>query len=147
MMLAASSSFKGKSDMAKYDKAMKLKGFIGKIREDYTKKLSSGDKRTKQVCFLGFLPVLEGDFFLFCDIVRARTKKLSSGDKRTKQVCLFVCLGFLNVLEGDFVVLCVACTVGVLFWGLEDVFFGIRACTAHFDASLMREESAEIFSR
>lgn len=50
MMLAASSSFKGKSDMAKYDKAMKLKGFIGRIREDYTKKLSSGDKRTKQVC-------------------------------------------------------------------------------------------------
>lgn len=50
MMLAASSSFKGKSDVRKYDKAMKLKGFIGRIREDYTKKLSSGDKRTKQVC-------------------------------------------------------------------------------------------------
>lgn len=49
MMLAASSSFKGKSDMAKYDKAMKLKGFIERIRTDYTKKLSSGDKRTKQV--------------------------------------------------------------------------------------------------
>lgn len=49
MMLAASSSFKGKSDMAKYNKAMKLKGFIEKIRADYTKKLSSGDKRTKQV--------------------------------------------------------------------------------------------------
>lgn len=50
MMLAASSSFKGKSDMAKYDKAMKLKGFIEKIRADYTKKLSSSDPRTKQVC-------------------------------------------------------------------------------------------------
>ncbi|CAM9286516.1 unnamed protein product, partial [Sphacelaria rigidula] len=49
MMLAASSSFKGKSDLAKYDKAMKLKGFIGKIRADYTKKLSSSDKRTKQI--------------------------------------------------------------------------------------------------
>lgn len=49
MMLAASSSFKGKSDMAKYDKAMKLKGFIEKIRADYTKKLNSADKRTKQV--------------------------------------------------------------------------------------------------
>lgn len=49
MMLAASSSFKGKSDVRKYDKAMKLKGFIERIREDYTKKLSSGDKRTKQV--------------------------------------------------------------------------------------------------
>ncbi|CAM9151439.1 unnamed protein product [Pylaiella littoralis] len=49
MMLAASSSFKGKSDMAKYDKAMKLKGFIERIRADYTKKLSSGDKRTKQI--------------------------------------------------------------------------------------------------
>lgn len=54
MMLAASSSFKGKSDLAKYDKAMKLKGFIGKIREDYTKKLSSNDKRTKQVRSLFF---------------------------------------------------------------------------------------------
>ncbi|CAM9511012.1 unnamed protein product, partial [Ectocarpus fasciculatus] len=49
MMLAASSSFKGKSDMAKYDKAMKLKGFIGKIRTDYEKKLSSNDRRTKQI--------------------------------------------------------------------------------------------------
>lgn len=53
MMLAASSSFKGKSDLAKYDKAMKLKGYIGKIRADYTKKLSSNDKRTKQVYFWG----------------------------------------------------------------------------------------------
>lgn len=49
MMLAASSSFKGKSDVRKYDKAMKLKGFIEKIRKDYTAKLSSSDKRTKQV--------------------------------------------------------------------------------------------------
>eukprot|EP00903_Cladosiphon_okamuranus_P018162 g16712.t1 len=49
MMLAASSSFKGKSDVRKYDKAMKLKGFIDKIRKDYTTKLSSGDKRTKQI--------------------------------------------------------------------------------------------------
>ncbi|CAM9248831.1 unnamed protein product [Choristocarpus tenellus] len=49
MMLAASSSFKGKSDMAKYDKAMKLKGFIGKIREDYTSNLNNSDKRTKQI--------------------------------------------------------------------------------------------------
>lgn len=52
MMPAAGSSFKGKSDMAKYDKAMKLKGFIEKIRADYTKKLSSTDKRTKQVRLL-----------------------------------------------------------------------------------------------
>ncbi|CBJ32924.1 conserved unknown protein [Ectocarpus siliculosus] len=49
MMLAASSSFKGKSDMAKYDKAMKLKGFIERIRTDYVKKLSSSDRRTKQI--------------------------------------------------------------------------------------------------
>lgn len=55
MMLAASSSFKGKSDMAKYDKAMKLKGFIERIRADYTKKLSSGDKRTKQVRVCSFV--------------------------------------------------------------------------------------------
>ncbi|CAN0346831.1 unnamed protein product, partial [Discosporangium mesarthrocarpum] len=49
MMLAASSSFKGKSDMAKYDKAMKLMGFIEKIREDYCRNLGSSDKRTKQI--------------------------------------------------------------------------------------------------
>lgn len=67
MMLAASSSFKGKSDMAKYDKAMKLKGFIEKIRADYTKKLSSSDKRTKQVspkgavgAYMDFSCVLRG---------------------------------------------------------------------------------------
>lgn len=49
MMLAASSSLKGKSDVRKYDKAMKLKGFIERIRRDYTNKLVSSDRRTKQV--------------------------------------------------------------------------------------------------
>lgn len=51
MMLAASSSFKGKSDMAKYNKAMALKGNIDKIRKDYTKKLNSANAQTKQVCY------------------------------------------------------------------------------------------------
>ena len=49
MMLAASSSFKGKSDMNKYNKAMALKGNIDKIRKDYTKKLNSANAQTKQV--------------------------------------------------------------------------------------------------
>jgi DNA topoisomerase-1 len=49
MQLAASSSFKGKSDMGKYDKAMKLKGFIGKIRADYTERLVSSDPNEKQL--------------------------------------------------------------------------------------------------
>eukprot|EP00752_Nemacystus_decipiens_P006145 g5543.t1 len=49
MMLAASSSFKGKSDVRKYDKAMKLKGFIERIRQDYTAKLINTDLRTKQI--------------------------------------------------------------------------------------------------
>lgn len=43
VMLAASSSFKGKSDRSKYEKAMKLKGCIDKIRADYRRNLSSKD--------------------------------------------------------------------------------------------------------
>ena len=41
VMLAASSSFKGKSDTEKYTKAIKLKSCISKIRADYTKKMKS----------------------------------------------------------------------------------------------------------
>ena len=39
VMLAASSSFKGVSDMEKYGKAIRLKGCIDMIRNDYTKKI------------------------------------------------------------------------------------------------------------
>lgn len=39
VMLAASSSFKGKSDMDKYTKAIKLKSCIGRVRADYTAKI------------------------------------------------------------------------------------------------------------
>ncbi len=49
MQLAASSSFKGKSDMGKYSKAMKLKGYIGKIRKDYTARLISSDPEECQI--------------------------------------------------------------------------------------------------
>lgn len=48
-MLAAQSSFKGKSDRDKYGKAMRLKGCIGKIRADYKKNLASKDKLNKQL--------------------------------------------------------------------------------------------------
>lgn len=41
MMLAASSSFKGKNDLDKYQKAIRLKGCIGKVRKDYTSKIRS----------------------------------------------------------------------------------------------------------
>lgn len=41
VMLAASSSFKGKSDTDKYQKAIRLKGCIHKVRKDYTQKLKS----------------------------------------------------------------------------------------------------------
>lgn len=37
VMLAASSSFKGMSDTEKYQTAIRLKGCIGKVRENYTK--------------------------------------------------------------------------------------------------------------
>ncbi len=48
-MLAAQSSFKGKSDRDKYGKAMRLKGCIGKIRADYKKNLTSKDAFNRQL--------------------------------------------------------------------------------------------------
>ena len=47
VMLAASSSFKGMSDMDKYGKAIRLTKFIDKIRFDYTAKI-----RQKKVILL-----------------------------------------------------------------------------------------------
>merc|ERR1719397_2418156 len=47
--LHASSRFKGQSDMAKYEKARKLKKHIGAIREDYTKKLTSTNRGLRQL--------------------------------------------------------------------------------------------------
>ncbi|TYZ59442.1 hypothetical protein PybrP1_012781 [[Pythium] brassicae (nom. inval.)] len=46
--LAASSSFKGKADMAKYEKARRLKKCIDKIRKDYVKGLRAKDMFTRQ---------------------------------------------------------------------------------------------------
>ncbi|POM68439.1 DNA topoisomerase, partial [Phytophthora palmivora] len=48
VFFAASSSFKGKSDLAKYEKARRLKNCIDKIRRDYTKGLKAKDMSTKQ---------------------------------------------------------------------------------------------------
>ncbi|ETM99917.1 hypothetical protein, variant 1 [Phytophthora nicotianae INRA-310] len=48
VFFAASSSFKGKSDLAKYEKARRLKKCIDKIRRDYTKGLKAKDMFTKQ---------------------------------------------------------------------------------------------------
>ena len=45
VMLAASSSFKGKSDMDKYGKAIQLKSCIDKVRRDYTKKIKQEKDR------------------------------------------------------------------------------------------------------
>jgi DNA topoisomerase I len=49
MMLAAQSSFKGKSDCDKYGKAMRLKGCIDKIRSDYKKNINSKNKFNRQL--------------------------------------------------------------------------------------------------
>ncbi|RHZ29555.1 hypothetical protein DYB31_009417 [Aphanomyces astaci] len=46
--LAASSSFKGKADMEKYEKARRLKNCIAKIRKDYTDGLTAKDMFTRQ---------------------------------------------------------------------------------------------------
>jgi DNA topoisomerase-1 len=48
--LSASSGFKGKADRDKYEKARKLKQYIGKIRADYAKNMKkSKNKHTKQI--------------------------------------------------------------------------------------------------
>lgn len=49
MQLAAQSSFKGKSDRSKYNKAAKLCGNIDKIRADYKKNLKSKSLETRQI--------------------------------------------------------------------------------------------------
>jgi len=46
--LAANSSWKGKSDKAKYEKARELKQHIEKVRSDYHKGFRSDDKATRQ---------------------------------------------------------------------------------------------------
>lgn len=48
--LSASSGLKGKADRDKYEKARKLKNYIGKIRADYAKNMKkSKNKHTKQI--------------------------------------------------------------------------------------------------
>jgi len=47
--LHASSRFKGQSDMAKYEKARKLKKHIASIRADYTKKLKGDNRSLKEL--------------------------------------------------------------------------------------------------
>jgi len=47
--LHASSRFKGQADMAKYEKARKLKKHIAGIRRDYTKKLKSASRAMRQL--------------------------------------------------------------------------------------------------
>lgn len=49
VMLAASSSFKGKSDREKYGKAIQLKNCIHKVRRDYNDKIVSKDKGERQM--------------------------------------------------------------------------------------------------
>ena len=49
MQLSASSSFKGKSDRSKYNKAARLCGNIDKIRRDYKKHLTDRDKGKRQL--------------------------------------------------------------------------------------------------
>lgn len=49
IFLSASSGFKGMSDYNKYEKARKLKDFIDAIRDDYRKKMRSGDITQRQL--------------------------------------------------------------------------------------------------
>ena len=47
--LAASSSFKGRNDVEKYDKAIRLKHCIGTVRKDYTNNIKSKDRADRQL--------------------------------------------------------------------------------------------------
>ena len=49
VMLAASSSFKGKSDRDKYAKAIELAGCIDQVRKNYREKISSSDRADRQL--------------------------------------------------------------------------------------------------
>lgn len=49
VMLAASSSFKGKSDLEKYDKAIRLTTRVAAVRKDYTAKIKSKDLESRQL--------------------------------------------------------------------------------------------------
>ena len=49
VMLAASSSFKGKSDREKYGKAIQLAGCIDTVRKDYRNKIASMDRAERQL--------------------------------------------------------------------------------------------------
>uniref|UniRef100_A0A8I6X116 DNA topoisomerase n=1 Tax=Hordeum vulgare subsp. vulgare TaxID=112509 RepID=A0A8I6X116_HORVV len=55
VFLAASSSLKGQSDKEKYEKARKLKDYIGSILENYTKDFRSKDQRKKQIAVATYL--------------------------------------------------------------------------------------------
>jgi DNA topoisomerase I len=55
MFLNAASGFKGQSDWEKYEKARRLKKFIGKIRSDYEKKMKSTDENLKQIGTVAYL--------------------------------------------------------------------------------------------
>ena len=60
VMLAASSSFKGQSDMDKYTKAIQLKSHIHKVRQDYTKKMNSKVGGNLEIACVLFCFVLFG---------------------------------------------------------------------------------------
>ena len=49
VFLAATSTWKAESDLAKYEKARKLKGCVDRIREDYTRGWASADRRERQM--------------------------------------------------------------------------------------------------
>ena len=55
VFLAASSQFKGESDRRKYEKARRLKKYIGKIREDYNMRLTGDDEHQKQLATTMYL--------------------------------------------------------------------------------------------
>lgn len=91
VFLGATSTFKAESDMAKYEKARKLKDLIGDIRKNYEADWTSKEQQTRQMaCALYFIDKLalraghekdddEADTVGCCTLkVRGRVAVLSS---------------------------------------------------------------------
>ena len=74
--LAANSSWKGKSDLAKYEKARKLKGCIDRIRKHYQAALKSSDDLQRQL----------GTAMWVIDILALRVGGEKDEDDKTKSL-------------------------------------------------------------
>ncbi|BDA47689.1 DNA topoisomerase 1 [Coccomyxa sp. Obi] len=89
--LAANSTFKSISDLEKYEKARKLKDFIGKIREDYEKAWYSNSKQEQQM----------GVALYFIDKLALRAGHEKDEDEADTVGCCTLKVGNVEMLEDN----------------------------------------------